>query len=366
MSQIELLGACGMVVLLVCIIAPTLDQARQESMQETCLGRLREIETATAAYTSDDPNEQAIPVHPLFAAQDPTNPTFIGAYEWGGKSGIGRPGFIPGSSEAVLRSKYGSQAGFGASRRPLNRYLYPHGFRDSLEPTTSRIGWELDTKLNLPKLRCPSDEGPPLGAHCPDWLANASRSSYDHFGTSYAANIFMISSADDLLQRTNSPYLRPVARVPNPARTIHYEENVGRWAWASRSENDACYWLGPGVDPGPTKSVQGWHGKAWSFNHLYGDGHAARRVLFVNGTEDAEGYGIHYQIEQVFEDVDRQEWFQCIIVRGPGWQKDTLPDEPIYTDLQATGSGRTSYEDCVQPAFQAASTTPELGGSASR
>ena len=23
--------------------------------------------------------------------QDPTNPTFIGAYEWGGKSGIGQP-----------------------------------------------------------------------------------------------------------------------------------------------------------------------------------------------------------------------------------------------------------------------------------
>jgi len=343
----EVVAACLAVGLLACAVMPSLEATRQASQYGTCLDRLRAIASATAAYTADDSDGQALPVHPLFAAQDPANPSYIGAYEWGGKSGIGRPGWFDGFGGPEMTSKYGAQAGFGASTRPLNTYLYPHGFRDHNNPAISRIGWTLDTRLDLPAFRCPADDAPPLGAHCPDWLAHPTRSSYDHFGTSYAANIFMISSADDGLQRSNSPYLRPLSRVPNPARTYFYEENIGRWAWAARRENDDCQWLGDGVDPGPTKRIPGWHGKAWTFNHAYGDGHAVRRALYIDGTEDADGYAIHYLTEQVYEDEEQQAQYRCIIVRGEGWQKDTLPDEPIYTDLQALTTTRTSYEDCV-------------------
>ncbi len=345
-TLVEVVATCLVALLLATAVVPSLEAARQASQHATCLDRLRDIGAATAVYSANDAEEQALPVHPMFGAQDPANPSFIGAYEWGGKSGIGRPGWYPGAGSGELRSKYGAQAGFGASTRPLNAYLYPHGFRDHNTPAISRIGWDLDTRLDLPAFRCPADDGPPLGAHCPDWVANTTRSSYDHFGNSYAANVFMISSADDGLQRTNSPYLRPVSRVPNPARTIHYEENIGRWAWASIRENDDCLWIGEGVDPGPTKTIPGWHGKTWTFNHAYGDAHAERRAIYLEGTEDADGYARHYVIEQVFEDEELQAWHRCIIIRGDGWQKDTLPDEPIYTGLQAP-MGRGSYEDCV-------------------
>ena len=50
-----------------------------------------------------------------------------------------------------------------------------------------------DAQLDLGLFRCPSDDGPPRAMHCPDWLANQDRSSYDHFGTSYVANMFMIA-----------------------------------------------------------------------------------------------------------------------------------------------------------------------------
>ena len=41
------------------------------------------------------------------------------------------------------------------------------------------------------------------------------------------------------------------------------------------------------------------------------------------------------------------ERYQCIIVRGTGWQKDTLPATPICTGLQHDGIGRPSDEGCV-------------------
>jgi len=333
---------------LIAVAAPSLNSARQSSQYGVCLARLGAIGAATAVYTKADPDEQSLPVHPLFAAQDPENLTYIGAYEWGGKSGVGRPGFVPGAEPEELRSKFGTLAGFGPGARPLNRLLYPHGFRDNLSPAFSETGATLDTKLDLPAFRCPADNGPPGGAHCPDWLANPQQSSYDHFGTSYAANVFMISYGTGSLQMSNSPYLRPLSRVPDPARTFNYEENIGRWAWASRRERDDCYWLGPGVDPGPTKVVRGWHSKGWTYNFGYVDGHADRQTLLIDGTEDSQGYSWHYLTERVFEDDVEQQQLQCIIVRGEGnWQKDTLPDPFVETPLRWLGSGRASFEDCV-------------------
>ncbi len=347
-ALLDLLAVGTVVLLLVCMVPPALDGARLESKHNTCLDRLRAIGAATAIYSSSDPNEQALPVHSLFAAQDPANPSFIGAYEWGGKSGVGRPDYIDGFGLGEIRSKYGTQAGFGPSTRPLNDILYPHGFRDNMMPQFSRTGAMLDTKLDLPVYRCPGDDGPPSGAHCPDWLANPTQSSYDHFGTSYAANLFMFGEIGGGPMLSNSPFLRPLSSVPNPARTVNYEENIGRWAWASNRENEACQWIGLGVDPGPWKAIRGWHGKEWTFNHLYADAHADRRSILIPGTQDANGYYLHYLGEQVFEDEAEQLYYQCGIIRGDGWQKDTLPDLPIDTGLLWTGAGRPSYEDCVQ------------------
>ena len=65
-------------------------------------------------------------------------------------------------------------------------------------------------------------------------------------------------------------------------------------------------------------------------------------VVGPGGTEDEEGYAYHYRNEVVFpDDPQKQERFRCIIVRGPGWQKDTLPAPLICTGLQhATGANR--------------------------
>ena len=151
---------------------------------------------------------------------------------------------------------------------------------------------------------------------------------------------------------SNSPYLRPTSRVPTPARTLYYEENIGRWAWACRRErcNGSLNGLdlSPGVDPGPIKVVRGWHGKDWTFNRAFVDGHAETQKIYIEGTEDEDGYAFHYRNEVAFPDQpSRQTSSACVIIRGAGWQKDTLPASYIGTGLLHPEGGRASYEDCV-------------------
>jgi hypothetical protein len=251
-----------------------------------------------------------------------------------------------------MSSRYGTAAGFGPATRPMNDVLYKGGFKDN---TDHRDLWDKDTQLELDLFKCPADNGPPRGAHCEDWLLHSERSSFDHFGNSYAANIFMIAPSGGGYMQSNSPYMRPVSRVPTPSRTLYYEENIGRWAWSCKRELPACVsGLGlEGVDPGPTKSIRGWHGRDWTFNRAFVDAHADTQKIYIEGTEDQDGYALHYRNERVYKEGDGYtapsgQGHECIIVRGDGWQKDTLPADLIETGLWHSGAGRPSYEGCVE------------------
>lgn len=357
-TLIELLVVIAIIALLLAILLPSLEAARRQGKKAACIAHIKNIATSSLVYAADDPQGWGIPAHPLQFNQDPNNPTFVGAYEYGGKSGIGKQDFTTGGGSgqfAFLNSKYGTRAGFGPATRPLNLILYPGGFKDNLHPTWDRIGAEADTRLNLDLYKCPGDDGPPRGAHCQDWIDNPERTSYDNFGTSYAANIFLTGLPNAV--GTNSPYLRPVSRIPTPTRTLFYEENIGRWAWACKRELCDAPSLNvfPGVDPGPTKSLRSWHGADWTYNRSFVDAHAETQKIYIEGTEDAEGYANHYRREH----LDRYpDWFngepgsfdryQCIIVRGPGWQKDTLPAPVLSAGISVYPGARPSYEDCVQ------------------
>ena len=367
-TLIELLVVSAIIALLIAILLPSLEAARRQAKQNACLSHIKNIATSSRVYEADDVSGWGIPVHPKQYYQCPgmqpgeicEEPIFIGAYEFGGKSGIGQDDFVTGSPGEPLNSKYGTLAGFGPSTRPMNDILYPGGFRDAFDGNRfDRIQGLRDTTLELEIFKCPADLGPPRGAHCEDWIANPERSSYDHFGNSYSSNVFMVWSPGGILAPTfdpgemgsNSPYMRPTSRVPTPARTLYFEENIGRWAWSCRRElcdgsiNDLD--LSPGVDPGATKTLVGWHGKDWTFNRAFVDAHAETQKIYIEGTEDDGGYALHYRTESIFEDPLQNRGSACIIVRGDGWQKDTLPAGFIRTGLKHRGDGRPSYENCV-------------------
>jgi prepilin-type N-terminal cleavage/methylation domain-containing protein len=348
-TLIELLVVVAIIALLIAILLPSLQRAREAAKRSTCLSQMKNIATTSRVYEADDPQGWGIPVHPLQYAQDPGNPTYIGAYEYGGKSGIGQDDFLTGQPGDPLNSKYGTRAGFGPATRPLNDLLYIGGFQDNKDDL---VGERRDTTLALDLFRCPADAFAPRAGHCEDWTNHPERSSYDHFGTSYTANVFLTAtSGGPNPMYSNAPYLRPTTRVPTPARTIFYEENIGRWAWAARRE--VCTWiqdLGKGVDIGPLKQIEGWHGKPWYYARSFVDAHAEYQPVIIAGTEDVLGYSEHYRIEWIFEMPEQQAWsyFRCIIVRGDGWQKDTLPAPRINTFAISPGGGRPSYEACVK------------------
>jgi len=320
----------AILALLVSVLLPTLATARSRSKEASCLARIRTIATGAHTYAADDPTENLIPVHPRLFEQDFSNPTFIGAYEWGGKSGIGDPGFTdgPASGEyAWISSKYGTQAGFGPNTRPMNDVLYPGSFRDNRRPRFDRDGAHTDTQLPLDVYHCPADNGPPRGAHAKEWVAHSERSSFDHFGNSYAANLHWVGGPGQILY-SYSPFLLPNSRIPNSTRSLLFEENIGRWAWICKRGGPSPWTERVAIDPGPTKIVLGWHGRDWTFNRAFVDGHAGAQRIIIEGTEDENGYSYHHRNEVDFEstiDGMRDVGSSLFSIRGDGWQKDVFP-----------------------------------------
>jgi len=303
-----------------------LKKARERAKDATCYASLKGIATSSITYAADDATEASVPIH-FSEANEFGDADFIGAYEYGGKSGQGEPE----DPTDPITSRWGTSKGKGPATRPLNRYIYKAGFKDYGEdPGPDQINWLNDAQLELEMFQCKSDSGY-QGLHYVTWK-DGGLTSYDHFGTSYSANIFWVGVVGSgCLMHSNSPYLRPLSRVPNPANTIYYAENVGRFVWLAAP------------DPCPTDGIagvcKGWHGRDWTFNVSFADAHAEK--VFIKSYYAPElssyppthsgGQGDHF-------------FFHCVIVRGDGWQKDVLPSPNVKTEHECPGGDRPSYE----------------------
>lgn len=345
-TLLELLIVVSIIGLLLSILLPALKRAREQARQAVCTSRLKSIATASLVYATGDAQEQCVPIHPGV----PMLQGDRGAHEWGGKSGGG----LPVSGTDPVESVWGTAYGRGPASRPLNSLVCKSGFVDFVnDPGPGQGHWLSDFQLELPLFRCPNDRGY-TGHHYQSWKQSG-LTSYDHFGNSYAANAFWAGSPRSMLSGaprpivTMSPFLSPVSRVGNPAKTIYFVENAGRFGWHVN-----YWWAGslPESAAGPyplvkvpfANTIRGWHGRLFHFTASFVDGHAA--TVAMRGHQDPAPRLSRYpgrpwlQFESGFpnDEVAYQYWRPGII-RSPDWQIDMLPSAPTMTHVPANLSG---------------------------
>jgi len=343
-TLIELLVTVSIIALLVAVLLPSLRTARESARRCVCVGNLRAIASGSNLYATEDAQNESIPIHPSTYDGIDTYHGDPGAYDWGGKSGIGQRV----DSADAFSSLWGTAFGRGPGTRPLNRVLFKAGFTDHRDsPGPGGANWASDTELDLPIVRCPSDRGY-VGYHFEDWMESG-RSSYDYYGTSYAAStLWMHTHAVVLLDGSTdyvasvSPFYQHVTRIQTPCETVLFTENAPRFAWAPTNtpSPNAPIWgpdyLGSGDELGFEK---GWHRGDHEAIVAFSDGHAA--AIRMNGRIDPPPHLsfypqmdgpdaiTHYLIENDAE--ARYDRFKWRIIRGDGWRIDVLPSPPMLT-----------------------------------
>lgn len=326
MSLTEISVTVVTIAAMVGLFIPAASELRREAKELRCLANLGRISAASAVYAVADSQELAVPVHRLYEFSTAST---HGGFEWGGKSGAGQP--VNGNS--TVDSIWGTQNGRGPGSRKLNDVLYKNGFNEFRnDPGPNSQNWFGDTHLDLDVFRCPGDYGY-SGSHFKKWR-DQGFTSFDHYGNSYAANTSWIGVAGGgCTLASNSPFARPISRVPNPARTLLFLENAGLYAWRQNYGEDDCS-AGTNNVLLVDDLIRGWHGTPFVFQVAFSDGHGARVHM--------DGH-LHAQ-----PDIGRYpEWngnpteylfWHCVINRGADWQRDTLPAPPVRTTIPCNAS----------------------------
>jgi len=344
-TLVELLVVISIIALLIAILLPSLQKAREQAKQTACLANVRGIAQTSLTYAADDPGENGIPVGP--GINDPNVPVNsqtarLANYAYGGKSGVG----AANGTQSIQTSLYGPLGRASSFDRPLNRLLFKSLNQMPVRPGGGGVKWLPDTTLEMDIYKCPSDKGY-QGLHYREWQLSE-LSSYDHFGTSYAANIFWTGpSGGTCFMSSNSPYLRPLSRVPNPANTLLYWENVGRYSW---NHNDPCSskYCTPGTciddnllplnEPYPEgRGGPTWHTRGWNFSSAFTDGHGA--VIIMKSYTKVNPYP-----SNLTGGCANPGQCTCIMIRGTDWQLDTLPAATVPSTIPCPQSGRPSQD----------------------
>ena len=177
-TLIELLVVIAIIALLISILLPSLKQAREQGKRAVCLSNLRSVAQGTAAYSTEDDIENAIPIQQQMVTagmgqgfNPPYALTVALPFAYGGRTAqVPALGVTTGGN--ILMDDNGPWAD---RTKPLNRYTY------SMEDSDSK---------DMPLYRCPSDTGfpdNPFVYHVPVGEVH-DIPCYDFIGNSYRFN----------------------------------------------------------------------------------------------------------------------------------------------------------------------------------
>jgi prepilin-type N-terminal cleavage/methylation domain-containing protein len=232
-TLIELLVVVAIIGLLMSLLLPGLQKAREQGRKAKCLANLKSLATAAVGYSVEDSKDLIIPIHQSMV-HDVDNPELWSAddhygggtrwlwrtamwYAWGGRSTDQR--FLVVDNQGY---RFSDDSPFAARTRPLNRFLYDSSTlvapRDGGRPIPTGEAYD------MPVYHCPSDMGFPQTELVDDSPpGNVDRPCYDTLGNSYRASLNTVAlGSDDGYSGAFSmgPWGQMVTVLPDPGRLV--------------------------------------------------------------------------------------------------------------------------------------------------
>lgn len=258
-TLIELLVVVAIIALLISILIPTLNGAKEQAKRALCLSNLRQIGTAVKAYSAEDSREHATPIHLQDVTLGISYRQFISInpFASGGRDAQQRFRIL-GSVTMMLDENDPVGRRWAAKTRPLNRYVFKN---------LNNADYK-----QMPMFRCPSDRGYPINPlidHSPP--ENATRACYDTLGNSYRyADACVIPYAGSIFQSFSfGAWGHRLSSLTNTGMLVQYGEPI----WFNM--NGPIIFVGDDFDP---ILAYGWHKRRMTDNVLYVDG-SARSTL---------------------------------------------------------------------------------------
>lgn len=303
LTLVEVLAAGVAVAALSLLIGTAAAHTRSAGRTADCLSNLHQIGLALHAYSTEDPREQAIPIHMnmvrqgvsywlwrtanwfAWGGQSATEPFLTGVFQWW-LSAAPPP---PGSTRV---SEY------DAARRPLNGYCAPG---------------------TLDVFRCPADVGYPSDPNVDDSpIQNAGQPCWTTLGSSYRANLAGLSKGQWTPASgyfSFGPLGHARSTLQNPSQLVMAGDPV----WFNMIGSDY-----PDTTIQPI-DLPSWHGVPLSDNLLYADG-AARLTSAAGAGHFSYITPLRHPDSPDLLRWDRpeiQNW--TFLTVGPDWQVGCYP-----------------------------------------
>ncbi len=289
-TLIELLVVVAIIALLIAILVPTLNGAREQAKKTVCLAGLANIGKSFAQYSTEDDKEHAVPIQAaqLDPALSSRQDLWITWWTWGGTNGRVPFNPLPIGSGTII----GENTRWAARNRPLNRYIYG--------------SYTEEEGVDMPMFQCPSDTGYAkiVGGATPiiDDFPNGMRGIpiYDLLGNSYRGSFFSYIGGGWAF--TMSPLAHRLSTLTNTSTLVIIGEPL------------FFNMLGTNGSAGNERTLvemTGWHKRLLTDNLLYVDG-SARATRAV---ESVPGSPVD------FPDIGDLD----LLIRGTDWRLETYP-----------------------------------------